>query len=87
MFSGQVDSVWRRMFSFGLMLLTPIWLPQILCATQNVNCVTDVSLQNPHDYYEPGDIIIGGIASQHLVLWEWENFTVLPKNWFLNHPM
>ncbi|XP_054849696.1 vomeronasal type-2 receptor 26-like [Eublepharis macularius] len=68
----------------GLML---ILMPQIVCMTQIVNCATNISLRSPHDYYEPGDIIIGGIASQLLVLWESEKFTRFPNNWFLNHPV
>lgn len=60
----------------GLLLLL-LLLPQTECKEHGVMCSMDDPLQIPHEYYQPGDLIIGGIISQ---------LTALPGPVLFNQP-
>ncbi|XP_053216020.1 vomeronasal type-2 receptor 26-like [Podarcis raffonei] len=48
-----------------VLLLQLVLLSHIVCKTHSINCsIFDDPLPIPHNFYQPGDLIIGGIVSQ-----------------------
>lgn len=74
------------------MVLVLLLLLVLLCDTvsqkHSINCTLDVDpLLLPHEFYQPGDLIIGGIASQVLYLYETPSFKELPAQTLINEPL
>lgn len=82
--------IWRRKFVNRTMLLLVILLG-LLCHTvckTHINCsIFDDPQPIPHNFYQPGDLLIGGIVSQVLYLYNNLSFTEQPGQVLINEPM
>ncbi|ETE60264.1 hypothetical protein L345_13994, partial [Ophiophagus hannah] len=69
----------EKVFSWALMLVVLLLLlPQISCAKSRTNCpLIEVPLV-PHEWHKPGDLIIGGMASQIICFFPAVNFEQHP---------
>nr|XP_056720335.1 vomeronasal type-2 receptor 26-like [Euleptes europaea] len=74
------------------MALVLLLLLLLLCGTvsrkHSINCITDVDpLPLPHEFYQPGDLVVGEIASQVLYLYETPSFKEQPTQMLINEPI
>ncbi|KAJ6651610.1 hypothetical protein lerEdw1_020792 [Lerista edwardsae] len=58
----------------GLVLLL-LLLPQMVCQKEATKCPMNEPLPIPHEWRQPGDLLIGGIASQIVYLFPQVTFT------------
>lgn len=71
-----------------ILLLLLILQPSTVCKKHSINCTAkDDPLPIPHEFYQPGDIIIGETVSQVFSIHSTPNFTLLPAQMLLNEPM
>nr|XP_028560619.1 vomeronasal type-2 receptor 26-like [Podarcis muralis] len=61
-----------------MFLLLLLLLPNIVSQGQSAKCTTNNPVHVPHEWYEPGDLVIGAMAS-HIVY-------IVPKLCFKKHP-
>lgn len=62
----------------SLLLLLVLVLPQAVCRAWAEECTGNVPIRIPQEWYQPGDILIGGITSSVAYF--------LPKFSFKQHP-
>ncbi|XP_054832641.1 vomeronasal type-2 receptor 26-like [Eublepharis macularius] len=74
-------------FSLSRQLLVLLLLPQTDCKMNPVVCNVDDPLQMRYQYYQPGDLIIGGITSQFLSISDLISFTEHPKTKLADEPV
>nr|XP_056720345.1 vomeronasal type-2 receptor 26-like [Euleptes europaea] len=71
-----------------ILLLLLILLPHNVCKKHSSNCTADDDpLPIPHEFYQPGDLIIGGIVSQVFNFHNTPSFTLQPAQMLFNEPM
>lgn len=71
-----------------ILLLLLFLLPCNVCKKNAINCtIDDDPLPIPHEFYQPGDLIIGGIVSQVFSIHNSLNFTLRPAQILFNEPM
>ncbi|XP_033024387.1 vomeronasal type-2 receptor 26-like [Lacerta agilis] len=66
-----------------LLMLTLTFLPQIESKSHPATCSANDPLQIPHEYYEQGDLIIGGISSQFFSFFNTITFDEHPNAMFV----
>lgn len=65
----------EKVFSWALMLVVLLLLlPQISCAKTSLNCPLIEAQPVPHEWRKPGDLIVGGMASQIICFFPAVNF-------------
>lgn len=71
------ESVFHRIVLVMVFLL--LLLCHTVCKTHSINCsIFDDPLPIPHNFYQPGDLVIGGIVSQVFFLYSNLSFTEQP---------
>lgn len=70
-----------------LLMLWLVFLTQSECKMQPILCNTIDALQIPHEYYKPGDFVIGGISSQFISFFKVLSFQEHPRSMFIEDPM
>nr|XP_034957010.1 vomeronasal type-2 receptor 26-like [Zootoca vivipara] len=82
--------IWRRKFVNRTILLLVILLV-LLCHTvckTHINCsIFDDPQPIPHNFYQPGDLLIGGIVSQVLYFYNNLSFIEQPGQVLINEPI
>ncbi|XP_061447662.1 vomeronasal type-2 receptor 26-like [Rhineura floridana] len=58
-----------------------------MCYTYSAKCTISDPLLIPHKYYKPGDLIVGGIVSQALILSEPTSFQEHPNKAVIDEPL
>lgn len=61
-----------------MLMLIVILHPHMVCRVHNVQCTGNDPLLVPNEWYQPGEILIGGIVS-HI-------YCILPEVYFDNPP-
>nr|XP_028560616.1 vomeronasal type-2 receptor 26-like [Podarcis muralis] len=72
------ESMPTRVFAIRMLLLLLLLLPNIVSQGQSAQCATNNPVHVPHEWYEPGDLVIGAMAS-HI-------YYIVPKLSFKRHP-
>nr|XP_034956999.1 vomeronasal type-2 receptor 26-like [Zootoca vivipara] len=71
-----------------VVLLLLAMLCHSVCKTHSINCsILDDPLPIPHEFYQPGDLIIGGIVSQVVFLYNHLSFMEQPTQILINEPI
>ncbi|XP_060110731.1 vomeronasal type-2 receptor 26-like [Heteronotia binoei] len=74
-------------FHVSLQLLVLLLLPQTECKLNPAICFTNDPLQTKFHYYQPGDLIVGGITSQYLSMSEGVSYKKHPKTEIVDEPI
>ncbi|XP_054850315.1 vomeronasal type-2 receptor 26-like [Eublepharis macularius] len=74
-------------FNVSLQVLVLLLLPQTECKRSPVICTMNDPLQTQFQYYQPGDLIVGGITSQYLSMSEPVTFEEYPKTKIVDEPI
>ncbi|XP_054850000.1 vomeronasal type-2 receptor 26-like [Eublepharis macularius] len=70
------------------LLLLLILLPHTVSKKHSINCTAvDDPLPIPHEFYQPGDLIVGGIVSQVFNFHNTPDFTLQPAQMLFNEPI
>ncbi|XP_077774126.1 vomeronasal type-2 receptor 26-like [Podarcis muralis] len=72
------ESMQTSVFAIRMLLLLLLLLPNIVSQGQSTKCTTNNPVHVPHEWYEPGDLVIGAMAS-HI-------YYIVPKLSFKKHP-
>ncbi|XP_053221636.1 vomeronasal type-2 receptor 26-like [Podarcis raffonei] len=68
--------------------LSLLLLPYSVCQTHSINCsISDDLLPIPHQFYQPGDFVIGEIASQVFVFHRSPSFMERPTQTLIGKPV
>nr|XP_056720649.1 vomeronasal type-2 receptor 26-like [Euleptes europaea] len=71
-----------------VLLLLLVLLTCNVCKKHSVNCTSEVDpLPLSHEFSQPGDLIIGGIASQFFLVHETPSFETEPSQMLINEPI
>ncbi|XP_054849997.1 vomeronasal type-2 receptor 26-like [Eublepharis macularius] len=71
-----------------ILLLLLLLLCHTACKNHSINCTTENDpLPIPHEFYQPGDLIIGGIASQVFYVYDPPSFKQHPAQTVNNDPI
>ncbi|KAG8140269.1 hypothetical protein E2320_002972, partial [Naja naja] len=70
-----------------LLMLWLVFLPQTECKIHPILCNKIDALQIPHEYYQPGNFIIGGISSQFVSFFKALSFQEHPRSMFIEDPI
>lgn len=70
-----------------LLMLWLVFLPQTECKMHPILCNRVDALQIPHEYYQPGNFVIGGISSQFVSFFKALSFQEHPRSMFIEDPM
>ncbi|XP_060137323.1 vomeronasal type-2 receptor 26-like [Zootoca vivipara] len=65
-------------FAIRMLLLLLLLLPNLVSQVQSVKCTTNNPVHVPHEWHEPGDLVIGAMAS-HM-------YYIVPELFFKKHP-
>ncbi|XP_034957594.2 vomeronasal type-2 receptor 26-like [Zootoca vivipara] len=82
--------VGKRSFVNGIILvlmLILILLCHSVCKTHSINCSIYDPLPVPHEYYQPGDLVIGEIVSQVVIMSDKLTFTKPPTETLIDEPV
>ncbi|XP_061447717.1 vomeronasal type-2 receptor 26-like [Rhineura floridana] len=61
---------------------------RFVCKTYSINCsICDDPLPIPHEFYQPGEVVIGGIVSQVFFLYNNLSFMELPTQILIDEPI
>ncbi|XP_061447707.1 vomeronasal type-2 receptor 26-like [Rhineura floridana] len=84
-------SDWRGRFINRIMLVTVlllILLGHTVCKTHSINCsIHDDPLPIPHEFYQPGELLIGEIVSQVFFLYNLLSFKEQPAQIVIDEPI
>lgn len=83
--------IWKGSFNIRIILIVVlliVLLRHAVCKTDYMNCaVYDDLLPIPHEFYQMGDILIGGVTSQVFAFYNPLNFTEQPSEILIDDPM
>lgn len=60
-------------------VLLILWPPVVARASAITGCPASSPLPVPHEWYQPGNLVIGGIASQIIYIFHQVSFTKHPS--------
>ncbi|XP_033026261.1 vomeronasal type-2 receptor 26-like [Lacerta agilis] len=76
--SASAEKLCHQMLFVVLLLLLLLQLPHMACKAEATRCPVNDPVSLPHEWYQPGNLLIGGVASQIMYLF--------PQLSFHNHP-
>nr|XP_028560618.1 vomeronasal type-2 receptor 26-like [Podarcis muralis] len=79
--------MYTREFAIRMLLLLLLLLPNILSQGQSAKCATNHPVHVPHEWYEPGDLVIGAMASHIYYIVRKVSFKKHPSQDFIDAPL
>ncbi|XP_015267825.1 PREDICTED: vomeronasal type-2 receptor 26-like [Gekko japonicus] len=83
--------IWKGSFNIRLVLIVVlliVLLRHTVCKTDDVNCtIYDDPLPIPHEFYQPGNLLIGGMVSQVFCFYNTLNFMEQPAEMVIDDPV
>nr|XP_028560610.1 vomeronasal type-2 receptor 26-like [Podarcis muralis] len=76
-----------REFAIRMLLLLLLLLPNIVSQVQSAKCATNNPVHVPHEWYEPGDLVIGAMASHIYYIDPKLSFNKHPSQVFIDTPL
>ncbi|XP_077774133.1 vomeronasal type-2 receptor 26-like [Podarcis muralis] len=70
-----------------MLLLLLLLLPNIVSQGQSAKCATNHPVHVPHEWYEPGDLVIGAMASHIYYIVRMVSFKKHPSQHFIDAPL
>nr|XP_028560612.1 vomeronasal type-2 receptor 26-like [Podarcis muralis] len=70
-----------------MLLLLLLLLPNIVSQGQSAKCATNNPVHVPHEWYEPGDLVIGAMASHIYYIVRTVSFKKHPSQHFIDAPL
>ncbi|XP_028560689.2 vomeronasal type-2 receptor 26-like [Podarcis muralis] len=76
--SASIEKLCHQMLFVVVVVVLLLQLPHMACKAEATKCPVNDPVSLPHEWYQPGNLIIGGVASQIMYLF--------PQLSFHNHP-
>lgn len=87
----MIICMWKGSFNTRMVLIVVlliVLLRHTVCKTDRMNCtVYDDPLPIPHEFYQPGDILIGGMSSQVFCFYNPLDFMEKPAEMLIDDPV